>query len=551
MAQAVVRVRGADLVWSMLGTEQGRGRWVENLQLTSDQHGPLRCTFTLHRDPHLPWPELVAFAPVDVEVDGVVVWTGRIAQSPFTLGGADQAINVECEGIQAVLDDDMDWRTYVIGNLGAFQDQRQMPWVPVAGNYGGWPSYFAPGLGAVNNGNGFLELAFTRNQALALGQCVGALIDLGPAANLKAVSLILSTTATAGYTLFVRGQTVPDFTYNVGYVDFIAGGVALNLITGGANTRLIRGPYTTATAGLRYLFVVLYSQAAQTPAVDVSVRIHQVQVASSAGYLPASGLTDPLVTTLYASNVILDWLGIVSQISSDRSRIAATSLAIPEYVPQTQSAREGIEAMNAYHDYLWGVDEQRVPYFQPRPTTAIYECGDWAGWTFTDASSGSAEDIYNWAGVQGVGQDGLPFISWATRPTPALDRYGYARTKLLSVQSQITPAVAASMAATYLANIAATPFKGSINVQGQGGVRTVLGGQKMHPSQLLPECGQLIRLPLVDPNTGGWGRDVMIAGVSYTHDTESADITLDTDNSRFQSLLEQMGLATTGIGAGG
>ena len=81
-----------------------------------------------------------------------------------------------------------------------------------------------------------------------------------------------------------------------------------------------------------------------------------------------------------------------------------------------------------------------------------------------------------------------------------------------------------------------------------GGVRHVLTGEQVHPSELLRRVGELIRFShLVDPDTGGQGRDGRIASVSYDPVTETATVAIDNDRTRLDVLLNRYG-AISGSG---
>ena len=53
-----------------------------DVELTSDTWGAKDATFTLTRELFVPWPDIQAFAPVEIAVGGVVVWRGRIVDAP-------------------------------------------------------------------------------------------------------------------------------------------------------------------------------------------------------------------------------------------------------------------------------------------------------------------------------------------------------------------------------------------------------------------------------------------------------------------------------------
>jgi hypothetical protein len=128
--------------------------------------------------------------------------------------------------------------------------------------------------------------------------------------------------------------------------------------------------------------------------------------------------------------------------------------------------------------------------------------------------------------------------------TTLVDRRGFRRTRILPVQSALSKDSAAQIGDVFLANHRTTPLKGSLRAQ-VGGVRRVLTGEAVHPSELLRHTGELIRFAhLIDPDTGGQGRDGRIASVSYDHPTETASVAIDNDRAAFDVLLARAGLLT-------
>jgi hypothetical protein len=125
------------------------------------------------------------------------------------------------------------------------------------------------------------------------------------------------------------------------------------------------------------------------------------------------------------------------------------------------------------------------------------------------------------------------------KPTLA-DRRGFRRTKTIEMSSAITPAEGNQIADVFLQAHMTTPFKGETAVS-PGGARRVLGGQPVHPSQLGLYTQELVRLSeLIDPDTGGVGRDATIAAVSYTHRDQKAKVTLDDARGNFEALIARL-----------
>lgn len=121
--EVVVRLQSLDGTWETCGVDRAAGIFPENVTLSSDSWGPKTASFDLRRDPMLPWPDVLAFTPVKIEVDGQLVWSGRVSETP-SREGAESVMSVTCEGWQAHLDDDLVDRMWVHDDLTAWKDYR-------------------------------------------------------------------------------------------------------------------------------------------------------------------------------------------------------------------------------------------------------------------------------------------------------------------------------------------------------------------------------------------------------------------------------------------
>lgn len=125
-----------------------------------------------------------------------------------------------------------------------------------------------------------------------------------------------------------------------------------------------------------------------------------------------------------------------------------------------------------------------------------------------------------------------------------VDKYEFFRTKRLQVNAPVTVATAQQLGDTFLATHMTTPLKGNINVTA-GGVRDYLAGDSVHPSQLLLEVGEKIHLShRIDPDTGSQGRDGDIAQVSYDHSSQTAQLSIDNQRTRFEAFLARLAVVT-------
>lgn len=132
------------------------------------------------------------------------------------------------------------------------------------------------------------------------------------------------------------------------------------------------------------------------------------------------------------------------------------------------------------------------------------------------------------------------------RPASTLvDRRGFIRTKLIPVSFSVTTTSAQQLADVFLKSHKSTGFKGGLSATAPNGVRRVLGGEGVPPHALGLHVNELIRMAhVVDPDTGGLGRDGRIVGVSYTHADRTAKIHLDSQRDNFAAFLERLGAVT-------
>jgi hypothetical protein len=86
-----------------------------------------------------------------------------------------------------------------------------------------------------------------------------------------------------------------------------------------------------------------------------------------------------------------------------------------------------------------------------------------------------------------------------------------------------------------------------LSVSSPGGVRHLTSASPVHPHRLLLHTQQLVRLTdRVDPDTGALGRDGRIAAVSYNHDSETAEVSIDNERGNFDALLARLGVLRGG-----
>ena len=142
--------------------------------------------------------------------------------------------------------------------------------------------------------------------------------------------------------------------------------------------------------------------------------------------------------------------------------------------------------------------------------------------------------------------DSLQLLS--ARPT-LVDRRGFVRTKVLSINQAMTDLVAQQMADVWLRAHSAPPFVGDLTSQGRA-LRGYLDGRGVHAFAVGEMAGELVHFPNdIDPQTGHVGRDGVIAGVTYDGDSEQAQVSIDSSREDFDALVERYGIASGSSGS--
>jgi hypothetical protein len=387
----VVRAQALDGTWDVLGANAARGVFPENAVLEADGWGPSRASFNLRRDPARPWPDIGAFTPVEIEVGGMLVWDGRVQETPSQV--AERVINVQCEGWQFHLDDDVYERPYVHNDLTAWKDTRTFLDAPLGMAAG---KFYAAGQATADNGAATLTVP--SGTTVTQFADIGITLDLGPGQTAAAISYDYDCSNNdVNFTCFVQGHDGHDPQAGSGASENVSS-FALN---GGA-AATFDGTFATPR---RYISFVLQRQAATgAPAADVWVRLRGVRVFTATAYRSSSQ------SILKASDVVLDALTRATVLlSADRSGVQATSLNIPTFTPgEPITARQAWERVDAYHNWVKQIAVGRRVIYKPMPSAPIIEVGNWSAATDEDASANSGENIYNGAVITGQTPDGQP-----------------------------------------------------------------------------------------------------------------------------------------------
>jgi hypothetical protein len=382
LKDVTVRLEALDGGWETCGVDRLRGVHPELSPATANDWGPDTASFELRRDPKAVWPDLGAWTPCEIEIGGVVVWDGRVKETP-SRDGADRVMSVQCEGWQYHLDDDVYERAYIHNKLGDWKDARSL--------IGSDLTRFTT-VGKVQT-DGAITIGWAKGDTVSTSNVVGVTLDLGAAYGRR---VIVNWERTGGQ---------PDtFLVCIGHnaADVFLGGDGF-FSTPGLNGEAASGAYSgDSTAPVRYVTIyMLYTGGGGVVSDDVLERITSVQVYGDTSY--SAGLKAP--------TVIADALNRGTPLlPSDRSQIdpnATVAFNIPSLAPgEPRTPREMWEAVNAYHDYTSKIAVGRLPVFKPKPSAAIYEVGAWSPMEFEDASANSGADIYSGVLVTGAAPSG-------------------------------------------------------------------------------------------------------------------------------------------------
>jgi hypothetical protein len=132
-----------------------------------------------------------------------------------------------------------------------------------------------------------------------------------------------------------------------------------------------------------------------------------------------------------------------------------------------------------------------------------------------------------------------------------LDRRGTTRARRLEVRAPTNLAAMALLGDAFLERHRATPLRGSFTAlagdRETATVSRVLGGEPVHPVELIRHTGELVYFSsLIDPTTGQKGRLGVIVGVSYAEDTDSASVSVDNSRDNLEALFARMDVVTGG-----
>lgn len=388
-----VRLQALDGTWEVCGADRARGVWPENVKgIRADQWGSKSASFDLRRDPKATWPDIAAFTRVQIDIDGRHRWSGRVAQTPVR-DDLDSVISVQCEGMQAHLDDDLYERVYVHTDLTAWADARSFPTSVL--------TYWVAD-GQVNAGDGKITLSWPIGTPINLNDSVGVVLDLGPGVGTCAkVTLTVKRLAgnPANMGLYCRAASDPSLLRGGSSYEEDWTVKALTTLSGGVETF-----EAVFTGGHRYVAVFVGSTTTYTPTADDGVEISAITVYTDSAYESGD------VSVLQADDIVLDALQRGTLLlSSDRTLVEAGTFNIPEFAPaEPRTPRQVWEAADAFEDRLKKIDLQDRAVYKAKPTTPRVEVGAWSAMSFEDASANDGSEVYSRVIVKSTQPDGSP-----------------------------------------------------------------------------------------------------------------------------------------------
>ncbi len=520
MPEAVISTRPHDGEWAPLGRGRNApGNTPDGVSLSSTTAGPESLTFTIRRPGDVRWDDLQPLVDVRAEVPGAgIVWSGRVHE---VVPADNGQLNVACRGWQYALDDDLWRRSWVRDRTAGFQDIRT---VPASINY----AVFDPTDDLIATVDGAIRLQLPA-RALLAGQTAAVILDLGDAVGRSvAIDYVNLTGANASVNLIIQGYDDQAAT--------TGGDTAYNTAT----TGLAASPFAVdMAADKRFILIGLQVATGVTPGAVVGIKITRVRVYAETAYRSGAA------SALLASTVVGEVRAALPWLSSDTSRIETTVTTIPHLDTEGayETHRQTLQRVNAYHDYLFGVDELRRLFFTQRPSTPIIAIGERSGDAAFQDAGDNIEDLFNQVIVNGRDATGAQVQTLVTATSGPLARASTDRTRVLEVGASITSTDATTIGTQWLTRRSTKPTRGSVQLRGMGAAWWAETGVPIQPAACLRLCGQLIRVGnRMNPDTGGVGREAVIQAVSYDPATDTATLSLDGSRDHLDSLLARVGM---------
>jgi hypothetical protein len=501
----------------------------------------LSCSLLRRID--LDYPDQGLYDGVTVYGPGnVTAWDGRLIQFPRS-HGAGFEITPGAVGWSAHLKDDPSFREIYIDRDVSHWTDAPFDRMLERANAG-----FAQGKIQLTIGNGG-AIWTVPNEALPSGEHSELHYDAGPGLGV-AMLLYNGTRTGASWAGSFEAPTV--------FID-----TAATFPSASSATLTLDGASRTASGWTteRYAMVRTRTTAAVTPAVG-----HQQSYASLVA-IGGHGLTTSTAGTgstgFLASDVLANILTraapALSYTTGTDGSIETTAFAIPHLVFHDPiTAEDAIMFVNAYHQYEWGVYDNREFFYRaPDPDRLCWEArlsegahvqleGDTAEQVFNGIvvsyqdvngqrkSIGPAAEYWH-AGTALV--DATSTLLVDTSETNPLNEHGLTRWAKLEISQPTTQAGAEQLGYVWLTEHSLPQRRGNIT----------LTGTATHPTEgqvpvWRPRAGDYVRIP-------DHPADVprRIISTSYTHGSRS--ISLDCDNTSFKldAIMERLGVGLVGV----
>ena len=524
MPEAIISTRPHGGDWTVIGRGRNApGSTPDGVNLSATTAGPESLTFTVRRPHPGPWDDLAPLVETRVEVPGAgTVWAGRINE---TTPGDNGAISVSARGWQYALDDDLWRKLWVRDRLEGFQDVRTIPGAAA----GVWVD---PGIGAYVDTQAALVLGWDFDKPLGTGQRAGVVLDLG-ATTAEAMFLDWSGLigGTSNVTVYIRGAD--DALLSSGTSD--AGSWDTGAL---GSSGQIGGNFAS---GKRYVGVFLESDTTFTTGSTLRFPIISIRVYGDSTYHDGStGYSEVLASMIVGEvRAALPWL------SADTTGIQTTVTTIKHLDTEGgyETHRQSLQRVNAYHDYLLGVDERRRLFFRERPSYPSIAIGARSGEAAFQDAGDNVDELFNKVIVNGKDPSGTAVQASVTATSGPLAIAGTTRTRVLEVGASIALSDATDVGTEWLRRRSTKPTRGSIQLRGQGAAWWAETGVPIHPASTLRMCGELVRFgDRINPDTGGLGREAVIQAVTYDPVTDTATLTLDGSRDHLDALMARVGM---------
>jgi len=404
-ADAAVRLQPISGRWETCGVDRLRGVSAEGIKLDANNWGPDTASFTLKRDPGALWPDLLAFTPVEIEIGGVLVWDGFISQTP-TSDSDGGSVSVQCKGWQYHLDDDSFEQVWVDSMFSSWKSPTEFQ--------GARPNYYRPNVTA-EVGDGAIILGWGKGIESWQNTFAGVIYDAGPEAKISAITATwlvekgsgFAGSTSGGFQMYARGASSVSALALTGPSLNAFGATGVSMGADGT-TKTVGGTFSTPC---RYVLLGLRRDDATAVATSNYIaKVTSIAVTGkSSYYTAAAGSTPAKITGPSGEQIVTEALTKAPLINgSPNIQTASPAFNIPNFSSTDggKTPREYIEQANSYYGFIAKVNPGRSFVFKPKASAPTVAVGRWGGSRFEDASSNSAEEIYNKVVVEGTGTDG-------------------------------------------------------------------------------------------------------------------------------------------------